>query len=293
MKTLKFEPTPEEIKMIQTLMQEIAGKDYKPTTDDLDKFLYACKAYGLNPLAKLIYPLFRYDNKAGKHKMFIVTGIDGFRMIGQDTGEYEGQDGPYFYDRHGVESKVWVKANEKPAAARIGIKRKGFSDYLYAVAHWSEYSGTGPIWSKMPTVMIAKCAEALAWRRAFPDSLAGLYTDDEMKAGEPGEAPEKPVKAQESATPVAGEPATLDEGIKKARADWFKQVGGGKKEWQRLVDRGSEKYTVYDQIGEAILATCKTVAEVMNYLENGVHPGSIPDDNECFDDPGQFHQEEG
>jgi hypothetical protein len=47
-------------------------------------------------------------------------------------------------------------------------------------------------WAMMPEVMLAKVAEALALRKAFPLELGGLYTAEELVQGEHPEAPGEP-----------------------------------------------------------------------------------------------------
>ncbi len=184
-------------------------------------FISHCRRTGLDPIARQIYAIERGG------KWGIQVSIDGFRLVAERSRQYAGQ-APIEWTADG---KTWVNvwlADEPPAAARATVLRHDFEQPMVAVARFSsyvqlvdEYEGPydnrrktgrkvpGDMWARMPEVMIAKVAEALALRKAFPQELSGLYTEDEM---------DQALDASEPA-PRARRQRTLEPGTRSAQRD--------------------------------------------------------------------------
>lgn len=167
----------DEIRLIRTLLPEGS------TETDLGLLLAYSQRTGLDPLLRQVW----LNKRRGKPGQPIAT-IDGLRAVAIRSGGYLGQTKPEWADSDGVWHDVWTKS-EPPAAARIGVYRQGFVEPLFAVARYSDYvqmtstgSGYSPnsMWQKMAANQTLKCAEALALRKAFPEVLSGIYSEDEM-----------------------------------------------------------------------------------------------------------------
>jgi len=170
------------------------------TNDELALFVDQCNRTGLDPFARQIYAISRWDKKAQANKMAIQTSIDGFRLVAERTGQYQGQVGPFWCGADGVWKDVWLEKSQ-PLAAKVGIWRRGFREPTYAVALWNEYAQNSPMWGKLGTVMIAKCAESQALRRSFPMELSGLYTAEEMMQADESHEQAAPPTGIELASP--------------------------------------------------------------------------------------------
>ncbi|RZJ46492.1 MAG: phage recombination protein Bet [Brevundimonas sp.] len=165
---------------------------------EFDLFMAAARSAGLDPFRKQISPLVFNKNKPEKRRMSIITTIDGLRVIAARSGRYRpDEDEPeFFYD-----------PEEKGLTNPLGITRARVRIYIddkpvTGVAYWSEFApiseewaqgedgrrrptgkmvlDTGGNWARMPRIMLAKCAEAQALRKAFPEDTSGLYEAAEL-----------------------------------------------------------------------------------------------------------------
>lgn len=180
------------------------------TDEELKLFIAVCNRSKLDPFKRQIYAIKSWDSVARREVLRTITSIDGFRVIAERSGDYAGQTKTEWCGEDGKWVDVWL-AKKPPAAARIGVHRRGFVEPLYAVARFDSYAKRtkegAPManWGSMPDIMIAKCAEALALRKAFPDDLSGLYTQEELDhviADEPENA-QRQVPETKSATAMA------------------------------------------------------------------------------------------
>lgn len=189
------------------------------TTDEFDMFVEVCRRVGLDPFRRQVYCLVYNKDDEKKRKVTFITGIDGFRAVAARNGDYRPDDAEpdFTIDQSLVSARNprgLVKAVVKT------FKRGGDGEWfpVVGVAYWSEFApmkqdaeggydwvDTGEVWpdtgkpkkrkvprgevtevpsgkwADMPFVMLAKCAEAQALRKGWPEDLSGIYSPEEME----------------------------------------------------------------------------------------------------------------
>jgi phage recombination protein Bet len=152
---------------VALIKQTIAAE---ATDAELALFFYDCRRRGVHPLDKLIH----FTKRQNKYTP--VTSIDFFRSRAGQTREHMGTDDACFTGEPG----------DPDFRATVTVYRlvHGEKCAFTATARFAEFVPPSPndfMWVKMPYNQIAKCAEAAALRKGFPQELEGLRTVDEME----------------------------------------------------------------------------------------------------------------
>jgi len=177
------------------LVKRTVAKDCNAA--EFDWFIQICRATKLNPLTRDIYAFVFYKNDPEKRQLTPVTSIKGMRGIAARTGNYRPDSEPARIE--------YDEALKDDATNPLGIVKAEVAVYQFnhgdwhrvpGEAYWTEFApvikrdGKAMIdpkkdgWRKMPRLMIAKCAEAQALRRAWPDDMETLVEQSEIDRGE-------------------------------------------------------------------------------------------------------------
>lgn len=204
------------------VIRRTVGKDLNPY--ELDFFLAQCKRLDLDPFTGQIYAWKEHG------KVVTMTSIHGLRVVRDRTGKYAGKIGPMWCGKDGEweldsngDPKPWLH-DVPPAAARVGILHADRGEFVsWGVATFDAFgkpaktsSGkANGMWATPGGAahMLAKCAEAMGLREAFPNDLSGVYTDDEM--------PES-VQATRVDQPPEPQPGLGDPVVEAAMADFHR-----------------------------------------------------------------------
>lgn len=177
-------PTVFDAKQLDLIRRTVA-KDTDAA--EFDQFVHICRAVRLDPLRRQIYAFVFSKNNPLYRQMTVVTAIGGYRAIAERTGCYRPDDKAPRYE--------YGEKNDKTNP--LGIQRCEVTVYKHSHGEWFPVVGEAwwdeyvPIkdgvidpkktgWIKMPRIMIAKCAEANALRKAWPDDFAGVEVEEEF-----------------------------------------------------------------------------------------------------------------
>lgn len=136
------------------------------TDDEAQLFIQTCKRAGLDPFLRQIH-FIKIEGKVISH-----VGVDGFRLIADRTGRYApGKETEFTYDKQGDlhSAKAYVKKKTPD----------GVWHEVSAIAFFNEWVRVSPTWNSKRHIMLSKCAEMLALRKAFPAELSGLHVQSE------------------------------------------------------------------------------------------------------------------
>lgn len=173
------------------------------TDAEFDEFMAVALQCGLDPMRRQIAPLIVNGSDIDRRRMIPWATIDGLRVIAARQGDYRPMESPPLLELDPeridaarnplglvrAEVRAWKLRHEAwfPVVGEAWWDEFAPLREVFGVDDQGKRSPSGKVtleasWARMGRVMIAKCAEAQALRRGWPDLLSGLYGEEELHA---------------------------------------------------------------------------------------------------------------
>lgn len=233
----------------------------------VDMVLAYCQAAGLDPMTKPVHLVPMkvssgrkdergYDIKEDRD--VVMPGIGLYRINAARTGQYAGCGEPEFGPTMTMESTrdVWVDgANGRrqktqqafsisyPEWCRVTVRKLlgaqivEFSAKEYWLENYASKSDGSPnaMWEKRAFGQLAKCAEAQALRKAFPEAVGSQPTADEMEGKEIIDTGANVARQQPALAAPAELPLYSDADFESNLPKWWGLIKDGKKTADDLI----------------------------------------------------------
>lgn len=242
----------------EALVEVLSGSLYPGAArNSVVMVLAYCKAAQLDPMLKPVHIVPIWSKTASKMIDTVMPGVGLYRIQAARTGQYAGISEP----EYGPAVTMNLGGTEVtfPEWCRITVKRQmtgGHVASFTANERWLENYATAKkdtqapnaMWLKRAYAQLAKCAEAQALRKAFPE-VGSAPTADEMEGKVFEEGPRE-VNTQRQSDP-APEPAALEsypeEKLQENLPKWRAAVEAGRSSPDHLIATISSKFTLSEQ----------------------------------------------
>lgn len=224
-----------------------------------------CKAAGLDPMQKPVHIVPMWDRNSKSMRDVIMPGIGLYRTQAARSGALAGisepEFGPDITVRFGEVDFIY------PDWCRVTVTRRmddGKMATFTAREYWLEnYATAGKdssapnaMWKKRPRGQIAKCAEAQALRKAFPEMTGSQPTSEEMEGKtdfDDSRTVDAPARAVETRTPPPPDIYPADQFEKNLPA-WRKVIEAGRKTPAEIIAMAQTKHPLTDDQRAAVMA---------------------------------------
>lgn len=245
----------------ETLVQVLSGSLYPGAAHNSVVMVLAyCKAAQLDPMLKPVHIVPIWNSKEKKMQDTVMPGIGLYRIQAARTGQYAGISEPEYGPP--VTAKLGNVEVTYPEWCRVTVRRQmsnGLVAEYTANERWTENYATASkdtpapnaMWKKRAYAQLAKCAEAQALRKAFPE-VGSAPTADEMEGKVFDEGPREVSVQRQAEVEPESLPSYTSEQLAQNLPKWRAAVESGRSSPEHLIATISSKYTLTAEQIDAI-----------------------------------------